>query len=165
MGILGSRCGGTDRSCPAGWVGTLGASDVTVGLGGQVVVLRGVPLDGLLPGERHVLEGVARRAVVARSRRGRDVLLDAVAARRVGHGPASCSAVVPGPCPPSAAGNGERPPPRQGETAVPPCDGAQKAASSTSISALSVFSTMSRSDESRGSTWVAKKRVAASLPS
>ena len=41
----------------------------------------------------------------------------------------------------------------------------QNAASGTSISALSVFSTMARSEVSRGSTWVAKKRVAASLPS
>ncbi len=41
----------------------------------------------------------------------------------------------------------------------------QKAASSTSISALSVFSTMPRSADKRGSTWVAKNRVAASLPS
>ena len=41
----------------------------------------------------------------------------------------------------------------------------QNAASSTSMSALSVCSTMTRSADSRGSTWVVKKRAAASLPS
>jgi hypothetical protein len=41
----------------------------------------------------------------------------------------------------------------------------QNAASSISMSALSVFSTMARSEVSRGRTWVAKNRVAASLPS
>src|SRR3954463_10829453 len=40
----------------------------------------------------------------------------------------------------------------------------QKAASSTSISALSVRSTTTRSAARRGSTWVQKNRAAASLP-
>ena len=40
-----------------------------------------------------------------------------------------------------------------------------RAASSTSMRALSVCSTMTRSEDSRGSTWVVKNRAAASLPS
>src|SRR5829696_7342741 len=91
MGLL--ALGWSRLSCPARRVCTLGAGDVAVGLGGQVVVLGGVPLDGLLAGEGDVGERVAGRAVVPRPGGGGDVLLDPVTAGRVGHGCSSCRAV------------------------------------------------------------------------
>src|SRR4051794_1331693 len=103
---------------------------------------RGVTFDRFLPGQRHVLEGGAGVAVVAGARSGGDVLLDAVAACRVGHA-------------------GHHAQPEGAETT----DGCQNAASSTSMSALSVCSAMTRSAVSFGSTWVQKNRVAASFPS
>src|SRR3954467_5435755 len=73
-------------SCPVGGIGTLGASDVTVGPGRRVLVLGAVAGDGLLPGEGDVVEGVAAgRAVVTAARGGGHVLLDPVAAGGIGH--------------------------------------------------------------------------------
>src|SRR5829696_703608 len=93
MGLL--ALGWSRLSCPARRVCTLGAGDVAVGLGGQVVVLGGVPLDGLLAGEGDVGERVAGRTVVPRPGGGGDVLLDPVTAGRVGHGCSSCRAGAP----------------------------------------------------------------------
>src|SRR5215204_136477 len=178
-------------SCPAGRVGTLRESDIVVGLGRQVVVRGGVPLHRVLAGEGDVLERGARAAVVPRPRGGGDVLLDAVAALWVAHGclPWSGGAAT---MPAHRAAKRRRPPPRRwggGRRAVGtrrfpearrggsaqqghgtwarcrPEDDDQRQRSSTSMRALSVFSTIARSEDSRGSTWVAKKRVAASLPS
>src|SRR3954447_12423328 len=136
-----------------------------------------VPADGFLPGQGDVLGPGTQVGRVTGLRTGRDVLLQPVAAGRVGH---RRPPVVPCRVDHARRRPGEtvrertRPPPRAGRR---PCawgrevrnarseTRGQKTASSTSISELSVFSTIARSEDSRGSTWVVKNRVAASLPS
>src|SRR5687768_12162249 len=67
-------------------VGAVQQPDVAgAGLGGLVVVVRGVSLDRVLPGERDVVEAGAGRAVVAGAGGRGYALLDAVAPCRFGH--------------------------------------------------------------------------------
>ena len=159
-------------SCPAGWIRTLGAGDVTLGLDGQVVVLGAVPLDRLLAGEGDVGERVPVELLSPvpeavgtscwiRSLPAGSVMIGPPVVRM----PLRCPATTPRTRTAADPGGDDgRPGPLQGPVRrgdVP----FQKAASSTSMSALSVFSTMVRSEVRRGRTCVVKNRVAASLPS
>src|SRR4051812_10488877 len=111
MVLLGGWAGGSGRSsnsCPVRRGRTLGASDVTVGAGGQFVVSGPVAVDRLVARQGDLVETVGPAgAVVARTRCGRHVLLDPVTALWIGHGRPPVAQVCRRPCPASGRRNGE----------------------------------------------------------